>query len=239
MKAAVALTIIAVLMTVPAIGAASTIATTDPAQIAAFQADATIVTFEGIVGITAFNNQTPGTVVPGSALLKNQIPGLTFFSNAGEGPAVLDLSGFGNITDAVSQPNILSGTAPDGPAGEAVICFTCFIEVTFASPVSRVGAFNDPTGGQIQLLATDLSGNTTFETVLATQGQFVGADTGTNNIERALFLFIAPGSVNGFSLDNLTYARVGGTAVSEPGTLWLVASGLAGLSWLRRRRSDR
>jgi hypothetical protein len=239
MKATVALAIFAVVLTAHAIGSAAPIATTDPAQIAAFQAGATIVTFEGIAGITAFNNQTPGTVVPGSALLKNQIPGLTFFSNAGEGPAVLDLSTFPNITDAVSPPNVLAGTAPEGPAGEAVICFTCFIEVTFASPVSRVGAFNDPTGGQIQLLATDLSGNTTFETVLASQGQFIGADTGTNNIERALFLFIAAGSVNGFSLDNLTYARVGGTAVPEPGTLWLVASGLAGAAWLRRRRRDR
>jgi hypothetical protein len=230
------LLVLAVMVLIPAVALASTINTTDPTAIANFQNGATVITFEGIPGITAFNNQTPGTVVPANALLKNQIAGLTFFSNAAEGPAVLNLTGFANITDAQSQPNILAGTFPDG---DAVICFDCFIEVTFASPVSRVGAFNDPTGGTVLLFATDLSGNTTFESIMGTQGQFIGADTGTNNIERGLFLFISAQAVDGFSLDDLTFARVGGTAVAEPTTLVLLGGGLAWLAStaaFRRRR---
>ena len=231
--AAVIVSVLALALSGPGRGFASTIATTDAAQIAAFQAGATIVTFEGIGGITAFHNQTPGTVVPTAALLKNQISGLTFFSNAIEGPYVLDLTGFGNIGDARSQPNVLAGTSPDGPLGEAVVCFPCFIEVLFASPVSRVGAFNDPTGSRIELLATN-QGNI-LESVQADQGQFIGANTGANNIERALFQFISTQSVNGFSLDNLTFARVSGTAVPEPGTMVLIGTGVAALAWLRRR----
>jgi hypothetical protein len=231
------LLVLAVMVLIPAMALASTINTTDPTAIANFQNGATVITFEGIPGITAFNNQTPGTVVPANALLKNQIAGLTFFSNAAGGPAVLDLTGFANITDARSQPNILAGTFPDG--ADAVICFDCFIEATFVSPVSRVGAFNDPTGGAVLLLATDLSGGTVFESIQGTQGQFIGADTGTNNIERALFLFISAQAVDGFSLDDLTFARVGGTAVAEPTTLVLLGGGLAWLAStaaFRRRR---
>jgi hypothetical protein len=237
-KTTTAIAILAVLVIAPATGFASTIATTNAGQIAAFQAGATIITFEGIPGITAFNNETPGTVVPSAALLKNQIAGLTFFSNAMEGPYVLNLTGFGNIGDAISPPNVLAGTEP-GSSGEPVVCFTCFIEVTFASPVSRVGAFNDPTGSRIELFATDLGGMTTFESVFADQGQFVGADTGTNNIQRALFLFITTQSVPGFSIDNLTFARTGAAAVPEPGTFLLIGGGLVGLAWLRRRRKGR
>jgi hypothetical protein len=236
---AVIASLCAALLTAPPIGFASVIATTDPAQIAAFQVGATIVTFEGIPGITAFHNQTPGTVVPSAALLKNQVTGLTFFSNAIEGPYVLDLTGFGNIGDAHSTPNVVAGTSPEGPAGEAVVCFTCFVEIRFASPVSRVGARNDPTGSRIQLLATDAGGGTTFGDVQADQGQFVGVDTGVNNIERALFQFISTQSVQGFSLDDLTFARAGTTTVPEPGTLVLGGLGLAGVAWLRRRRPPR
>jgi hypothetical protein len=196
------------------------------------------VTFEGIPGVTPFHNQIPGTIVPDTALLKNQISGLTFFSNASGGPYVLDLAGFGNIGDARSQPNVLAGTDPQGPNGEPVVCFTCFIEVTFASPVSRVGAFNDPTGSRIQLFATNLAGDVTFDTVQADQGQFIGVNTGTNNIQRALFLFISTQSVNGFSLDDLTFARAGTSTVPEPGTLLLLGSGLAGLAWFRRYKAQ-
>ena len=231
--------VLAVMVLIPSVAHASVIATTDTAAIAAFQSGAEIVTFEGIAGITAFNNQTPGTVVQAGAALKNQIAGLTFFSNAIEGPAVLNLTGFGNIGDAESQPNVLSGTSPDGPAGEAVICFICFIEIRFASPVSRVGAFNDPTGSIVELLATDAGGGTIFETVQGDQGEFIGADTGTNNIERALFQFISTQGVQGFTLDNLTFARVNGTSVPEPATLALLGGGIVGLAWVRRRLNRR
>lgn len=219
-------------------GSASTIATTDATAISAFQNGATIVTFEGISGITAFNNQTPGTDVPATALLKNQVAGLTFSSNAIEGPAVLDLTGFGNAGDAESTPNVVSGTEI-GLSGNAAICFNCFVEVTFASPVSRVGAFNDPTGGVVRLFATDQGGATIFEQVDGDQGEFIGADTGINNIERALFLFISAQAVTGFTLDNVTYARAGTTTVPEPATLSLLGGGLVALAWIRKRTTRR
>ncbi|MEP6888622.1 MAG: PEP-CTERM sorting domain-containing protein [Nitrospirales bacterium] len=211
------------------------------ADVAAFQAGATVLTFESIPGITAFNNESPGTAVPASALLKNQIAGLTFFSNFSGGPFVLDLTGFGNISDAKSGHNILSGTEP-GSGTQGTICFTCFIEVTFASPVSRVGAWNDPTGSRIQLLATDAGGTTIFGQPFANQGQFVGVSLSTNSIDRALFQYISTQSVAGFTLDDVTYGRVGGggNTVPEPTALVLFATGATALfsrRLLRHRRS--
>jgi hypothetical protein len=222
----------------PLTAGAAPFVSNDPAAVAAFQAGATIVTFEGISGVTAFNNETPGTVVPAAALLKNQIAGLTFFSNFSGGPAVLDLTGFANLSDAKSPPNVLSGTEP-GSGSDGLICFTCFIEVTFASPVSKVGAWNDPTGGSVLLLATDLGGGTQFDSATGDQGNFIGVSLGTNVIERALFLFISQQSVNGFTLDDLTYARVGGggSKVPEPSTWLLLGSGLAGLAAWRRKKA--
>jgi hypothetical protein len=202
----------------------------NPGEVAAFQADATIITFEGIPGVTAFNNQTTGAIVPPTALLKSQIPGLTFFSNFAGGPTVVDLTGFANITDAKSPPNILGGTDVSGDDG--VLCFTCFIEVLFASPVNKVGAWNDPTGGRIQLLATatdELGNTTTFGDPFADQGQFVGVSIPTNSIQRALFQFIPAPGVFGFSLDDLTYARASadGNVIPEPASLLLFATGAA------------
>lgn len=226
----------ALLLSAPFTASATTIATSNAAQVAAFQAGANIITFEGIGGITALNNQTAGFPVPPGAQLKNQVTGLAFFSNDMGGPAVLNLTGFANLSDAKSPPNVLSGAEPGD--GTAVICFICFIEVTFTAPVSKVGAWNDPTGSRIELLATDLGGSTVFETVFADQGQFVGADTGINNIQRALFLFITPQGFNGFTLDDLTFARAGSTGgqVPLPATAGLVAMGLTTLALFRRRR---
>ena len=201
------------------------------AAVAAFQVGATIQTFEGISGVTAFNNQTPGTDVPTAALLKNQIAGLTFFSNFGGGPFVLNLTGFSNLSDAKSPPNVVGGTEPGGGT-DGVVCFTCFIEVTFASPVSKVGAWNDPTGGNILLLATDLGGGTVFDSVNGGQGNFIGASQSANVIQRALFLFVSQQSVNGFTLDDLTYATVGanGTApIPEPASVLLFGTGAAAI----------
>ena len=223
------------LLSTPFTASAVMIATLDQTVVDAFQSGATIVTFEGISGITPLNNQTVGFPVPATAQLKNQITGLTFFSNDAGGPAVLDLTGFGNAGDAKSAPNVLSGVEPGD--GTGVICFICFIEVTFANPVSKVGAWNDPTGGRVQLLATDLGGSTVFETVAGNQGQFIGVDTGVNNIQRALFLFISPQSVTGFTIDDLTFARAGATSpVPLPATAALVAIGLTALALGRRRR---
>jgi hypothetical protein len=206
----------------------------NPVEVAAFQEGATIQTFEGIPGVTAFNNQTPGTIVPTAALLKSQIPGLTFFSNFAGGPTVVNLTGFSNITDAKSPPNILSGTDVSGDDG--VICFTCFIEVLFTEPVSKVGAWNDPTGSRIQLLATatdELGTTTTFGDPFANQGQFVGVSIATNSIQRALFQFITTQGTPGFSLDDLTYARVTangtGSPIPEPASLLLFATGAAAI----------
>ncbi|HEY3196397.1 MAG TPA: PEP-CTERM sorting domain-containing protein [Nitrospirales bacterium] len=203
----------------------------NPAAVAAFQAGATIQTFEGIAGVTAFNNETPGTVVPATALLKSQITGLTFFSNFAGGPAVLNLTGFANLSDAKSPPNVLSGTEP-GTGSDGLLCFTCFIEVTFASPVSKIGAWNDPTGGSVLLLATDLGGGTVFDSATGGQGNFIGVSVPTNQIQRGLFLFVTAQSVNGFSLDDLTYARTdggGGSTVPEPASLLLFATGAAAI----------
>jgi PEP-CTERM motif len=195
------------------------------AAVAAFQAGATIQTFEGISGVTAFNNLTPGSTVPAAALLKNQIAGLTFSSNFAGGPTVVV-----NVADAKSPPNVVSGTDV-GSGTDGVLCFTCFVEVTFASAVSKVGAWNDPTGGNVLLLATDLGGGTVFDSVTGGQGNFIGASQSANVIQRALFLFV--GEVGGFTLDDLTYATANGTGngnvIPEPASLLLFATGAAAI----------
>ena len=218
----------------PVTAGATDFVSSNAADVAAFQAGATVLTFENIPGVTAFNNEAPGTVVPASAFLKNQVAGLTFSSNFSGGPFVLDLTGFGNISDAKSGHNILSGATP-GNGSQGTVCFTCFIEVTFASPVSRVGAWNDPTGSRIQLLATDAGGTTIFGQPFANQGQFVGVSLNTNTINRALFQYISTQSVTGFTIDDLTYGTVGGggggsgSTVPEPTSFLLLAGGAAAL----------
>ncbi len=228
---------------IPLIAGAAPFVSNNPADVAAFQAGATIVTFEGISGITAFNNETPGAVVPTAALLKSQIAGLTFFSNFSGGPAVINLTGFANSGDAKSPPNVVSGVEPGG-GSDGLLCFTCFVEVTFASPVSKVGAWNDPTGGNVQLLATDIGGGTVFDMATGGQGNFIGVSlSGPPTIQRALFLFINAQSVNGFTLDDLTYAGAStGTNVPEPGSLLLLATGAAALiawPWARKLSTRR
>ncbi|MBM3225443.1 MAG: PEP-CTERM sorting domain-containing protein [Candidatus Tectomicrobia bacterium] len=125
------------------------------------------------------------------------------------------------------------------------MCFICFIEVTFASPVSKVGAWNDPTGSQIQLLATNAGGSTIFGDVLADQGEFVGVSLPTNQIERALFQFRTTQGVSGFTIDDLTYAVAAAptpSPIPEPASLLLLGTGVAGfgmLSLYRRHSQQR
>ena len=201
-----------------------TIVTPSRTTFNSFMGTATIYDFDSLAG---FNNETPGTAIPSANQLTTQLSGLTFSSNGGP-VGVLDLTGFGNITDTASQPNLITGTNTG-----AVICFTCFIDIVFSSPVSSVGAWNDPTGSNIDL--TVFNGATVLDTVNADQGRFLGIVEGSSEITEARFVFNHTESVTGFTLDDL-YVGGGATAgVPEPAAAWLLCSGLALLAFAKCR----
>ena len=221
--------------------------TTDPGVIAAFQAGATVFSFESVAGktattITAYNDTE---VVPAGSRVFNQIPGLQFSVGGdplgGSNPALLALSG-GIAGDANSPPTVLGPTqmGTTNSAGDGLTNFggSPFMEVYLPVKVSKIGFWLNPSLSAVAITVSDLktaflppgATETPIESGSAAAGTFVMITRPTAEIGG---LFIGGGQ-QGFTLDDLTVGN-GSTVIPEPGSIVLMAGGLALLA-LRLRR---
>lgn len=185
----------------------SSLVTLDVALAGAWQADCLTLGFDALVGTTNFS---PGTVVPVASQLSDDFLSCAgvVFSSAGGPAAVVKVLGTSQAGDAQSLPNIIGGTQLIG--GNVTISYVQPIHLEFTdasgapSPVTKIGAWTDPTGSKIRLDVFDGSG-AVVGTATADQGYFVGIEAA--GIASATFTFLTPQSVIGFSLDDVSIRR--------------------------------
>src|SRR5258708_391288 len=218
---------------------AAVINTNNAATVAAFQTGATVVSFEGIAGVTpqTITNYTAGNPVSSTAFIFNQIPGVQFSVGGMVGtnePAVYQLSG-GIAGDAKSPANVL---------GPVDFDFTTkfnssgLIEIFFPTKVSKVGFWLNPSLGNVLMIAADTNfafsheTETTLEIGTGTAGNFVGIERPTADIGGLTIQTTA--GTHRFTIDDFTF---GGAAAStdapEPGSLALLGFGLIAMSRLK------
>jgi hypothetical protein len=221
---------------------AASVDTSDAGTIAAFQAGATVNTFEAVATRTpqAITSYTTGDPVGTTAFVFDQIAGAQFSVGGQPGvnmPALFSL-GAGIAGDATSASTVL---APTGML-DGTTAFTAgvFLEVFFPVKVSRVGFFLNPSLDNVSMIALDtnfaFSGlpETNLETGNGAAGNFVGFSRPTADIG-GLKIFAA--GAEGFSLDDLTLGGAVTTPIPEPTTWMMLLGGLASLAALRRRRA--
>lgn len=209
--------------------------TSDPGEAAAFQAGATVETFDDLPALT-ITSYAAGQSVPAANQFSSRDLGAfnsPFFNSGGA-----------SFNDPLSNPGTPIGTfSPDGPiAGDVVSSGNVagplaigsdqafnfgFMEVIFPADVQRVGLW--VTHGTIDLILKDANNsNLTGDfTVTGTAGQFIGIQRDTADI-RGLTM----GFPESFTIDDFTYA----TAIPEPAGFGLAAMALGVLAGLRRFR---
>ncbi len=233
-----------VVLAFASIGEGTVIDTQNAADVSAFQAGATVVSFEGISGRTpqTITSYASGSSVSTSAFIFDQIPGVQFSVGGAPGtnePALYTLAG-GIAGDAKSPPTVLG---PVDFEGKTLFNSSSMMEIFFPTKVSKVGLWLNPSLGNVELIAADTNfafshlTETTLETANPVKaGDFVGIERATADIGG--FKIIALGAT-GFTIDDFTFGGGAASAVPEPGTLLLVGSGaaLAGqVAWRKRRR---
>jgi hypothetical protein len=211
-----------------AAGHAATINTNNAAAITAFQAGATIETFDaGLTGlvITAY---TPVAVPAGSQFFSRNLsdPNVPSFnsggasfnnpvSNPGTPVGVFNPEG-GIAADVVSQTNVIGPMGLDIGQGPGLgLLPGAFMEVRFVNPVSTVGF--QVTFGSLQLILKDVTNTNLLApdaSVNGTAGNFIGISRATADIGGATILSTATGA--SFTLDNFTFARGNNTTTTVP-----------------------
>ncbi|MEJ2612763.1 MAG: VPLPA-CTERM sorting domain-containing protein [Candidatus Thiodiazotropha sp.] len=213
---------------------AATIVTTDQNIVDTFQSGASILGFDALPpnggGGSSGNTGTP--IQPESQLADQFLDLGVIFSSTGGSVGVV-----GAPSDAVSPSNVIGGSS----IGSTLPVLNYFepISLQFVSPntttpstTMKIGAWNDPTGSLIQLSVFDINGNL-LESAQADQGFFIGISNPL--IASATFSYISTQSVNGYSLDDVTFGAV--SAVPVPAAAWLFGSGLIGLVCAAKRKS--
>ena len=200
---------------------------------------ATTITFEESVGLTAMGN-SPGSPVPTSSQLTNQYlasDGVSFTSLASYA-AVVD-HGVGN--PSASVPNIISGSTSDG-----VLNYDAPITISFFLPANTsTGAVTSffkiqgdyvPLGsGGVSAQAFGISGNL-LGSVSDTDDKPTGLAGPVLFFELAgIHSVVISGNNGTVGFDNLEFGSLT-AAVPEPGTVALMLSGLCLTAWVVRRR---
>lgn len=206
----------------PAPGLASTIATTDPSQIAAFRAGRTTLTFDEL------------TVPPGPCFVlfdPQQYAALGIrISAKPDGSTqthLAQLPACGHFGTALTLPNIIGGgTGPGSLAWRETVRFD------FPSPADAIGANSDASGSNTTLTAYRADGSV-LASVTGNQGEFMGiAEPG---ISYAVWSWNFDQGVAGFSLDNVTFSVPSLGANRSPGmtTLDVGPNPFRASTWVR------
>ena len=214
-----------------------TLITSDPSQVAQFQAGATVENFDSLSGLTITSYDNGQTVPAANRFSSDNLITFTspFFNSGGA-----------SFNDPVGNPGTKIGIFdPDAAiAGEVVspnnvagpltvgtdIAFTNgFMEVIFPEDVIRVGIWITH-GTNIQLILKDSNNqnlSTGDFTVTGSTGQFIGIQRDAADVRGVTIGFGA------FTIDDFTYSS---TPVPEPSSSVLIAMGLTALVGWRRLR---
>ena len=215
-----------------------TLITSDPSQVAQFQAGATVENFDSLsaLTITSYDN---GQIVPAANRFSsgNLITFTSPFFNSGgasfndpvgnPGTPIGIFDPDGAIAGDVKSPNNVAGPLVGDGTFEAFN--NGFMEVIFPADVIRVGFW--VTQGTITLFLKD-STNTNLATgdvmVTGSSGQFIGIQRDTADVRG-----VTIGFTQAFTIDDFTYST---TPIPEPSSLLLISMGLTALVGWRRVR---
>jgi hypothetical protein len=213
---------------------AATIVTTDQTIVDTFQIGASVLGFDALPpnggGGSSGNTGTP---IQPESQLTDQFSDLgVIFSSTGGPVGVV-----GAASDAVSPSNVIGGssvgsTLPVLSYFEPISLQFVLTNTATSAVTSKIGAWNDPTGSIIHLSVFDINGNL-LESAQADQGFFIGISNPL--IASATFSYISTQSVNGFSLDDVTFGPV--SAVPAPAAIWLFGSALICLAGVAKRKN--
>ena len=212
--------------------------TTDPNAAAAFQAGATIESFDDLAALTITTYDDGQTVPTANQFSSRDVASFTSpFYNSG-GASFNDPVGNPGTPIGIFDPDgaiageVRSQSNVAGPlnTGTDEAFNNGFMEVIFPVDVIRVGLWITH-GTNIQLILKDASNQnlaTGDFSVTGSTGQFIGIQRDTADVRGVTILFDA------FTIDDFTYST---TVIPEPSSSLLVAMGLIGLVAQRRRRS--
>jgi MYXO-CTERM domain-containing protein len=214
--------------------------TTDPSVAAAFQAGATIETFDDLPALAITTYDDGQSVPPANQFSSRDLAAFTspFFNSGGAsfndpvnnpGTPIGIFDPGGAIAGEVQSPNNVAGplnTGTDEPFNNG------FMEVIFPVDMIRVGVWITH-GTNIQLILKDANNQnlaTGDFSVTGSTGQFIGIQRETADVRGVTILF------DDFTIDDFTYST---TAIPEPSSGLLAAMGLIGLLAWRQRHVAR
>ena len=210
--------------------------TTDPAAAAAFQAGATIESFDDLPALTITTYDDGQTVPAANQFSSRDLASFTspFYNSGGAsfndpvgnpGTPIGIFDPDGAISGEVRSPSNVAGPLNTG-TDEAFN--NGFLEVIFPVDMIRVGLWITH-GTNIQLILKDANNQnlaTGDFSVTGSTGQFIGIQRDTADVRGVTILFDA------FTIDDFTYST---TPIPEPSSSLLVAMGLIGLVAWRHR----
>jgi hypothetical protein len=205
--------------------------TSNPAEVAQFQAGATVENWDDLSALTITSYDDGQTVPAANQFSSRDLATFTspFFNSGGAsfndpvgnpGTPIGIFDPDGAIAAEVVSPNNVAGPLM---VGSDQAFTNGFMEVIFPADVIRVG-FWITHGTNIQLILKD-SNNTNLATgdfnVTGNGGQFIGIQRDTADVRGVTIGF------GTFTLDDFTYSS---TPIPEPSSLLLIAMGLTGLA---------
>jgi hypothetical protein len=212
--------------------------TSNPSEVAQFQAGATVENFDDLAALTITSYDNGQTVPAANRFSSRNLVAFTspFFNSGGAsfnnpvgnpGTPIGIFDPDGAIAGDVKSPNHVAGPLVGDGSFEAFD--NGFMEVIFPADVLRVGFW--VTHGTITMFLKD-SNNTNLATgdvqVTGSAGQFIGIQRDTADVRG-----VTIGFTQAFTIDDFTTSS---TAVPEPSSSLLIAMGFAALVGWRRVR---